>query len=500
MSGYRIERLIGTGGMAVVYEARRLLPGGHALRVACKVMRDERRDEPRDRAQVSHEAALGLRVTHDHPNVASVLDCFEDAEERLCIVMELVDGGSVADLLDAHERLPVPVARRIVQEVLQALDHLHGQSVLHRDLSPSNILVSASGAVKIADLGLARVVEQGQVHTETLSVTLPYASPEALQSARLDAGSDLYMLGAVLYELLAGTPPCGEERTLAGVSLRTLREDFAPLPSDALAELAELATGLLRTDRDARQPRSAADALAFLRRHDQPVASKAELAAMVVAMQAQRAAGPALAIPGALAPGHVLVPRAIPEPGPPEPAAMPRDAAAPAQPERPRRVTAEFVVPAPRKISLIHTDHDAPRPSSAITRVASLALLAVSCLALGVLLHGRFQREHDMQPPAAPAPIAERTPALPVLERPPAPPVPITPPAPIAERPPVPPPVAERTPAPDETTGPPRVRKRATGDHPARIRAESRAQRVQRAGPRWRPVVLRSEPPPWATP
>jgi serine/threonine protein kinase len=152
---YRIERLIGTGGAAAVYEARRLAPSGPGERVACKVMHADRRGGGY-RAMVWDEAVLGLRHAAGHPNLVEILDFFDDAREQLYIVMELVDGVHGEALRGPGQRLPFPIVRHIAVEVLQALVHLHGCNVLHRDPSLRSILVTASGAVKVADFGIAR--------------------------------------------------------------------------------------------------------------------------------------------------------------------------------------------------------------------------------------------------------------------------------------------------------------------------------------------------------
>jgi serine/threonine protein kinase len=149
--GYCVERLIGAGGAAAVYEARRLGPGGPGERVACKVMHAEQRTEPQHREQARLKAVIGLRVTAGHPNLVEILDFFDDAQARHCIVMELVGGASVADLRGPDSRLPFPVIRRVAVEVLEALAYLHGRGVLHRDLSPRNRRRARSGAAGRAD-------------------------------------------------------------------------------------------------------------------------------------------------------------------------------------------------------------------------------------------------------------------------------------------------------------------------------------------------------------
>ncbi len=313
--GYRIERLIGTGGAAAVYEARRLGPRGPGERVACKVMHTARRDEPRDREQVRQEAVLGLRVTAGHRNLVEILDFFDDPEAQHCIVMELVDGASVSELRGLDRRLPYAVTRRVAVEVLEALACLHGRGVLHRDLSPRNILVTAGGVVKVADLGIARVMEQGLVHTGTLRGTPMYVAREAIELLPLDVRADLFSLGAVLYDLVTGKPPCGDQKLVARMLARNAAGRFAPLPPETPADLAALITGMIRVERGARRPQTAAEALALLRRHGQPMASEEELAGMVPAAQARRDQELADDPPGSsLPPGHVLAPRDAQDP------------------------------------------------------------------------------------------------------------------------------------------------------------------------------------------
>ncbi len=501
MSTYRIERLIGIGGAAVVYQARPLLAGGDGPPVACKLMREECRASRVARALVKKEAALGLRVTPGHPSLARVLDYFEDAGgEGPCIVMELVDGGSLQALL-GPDRLPFPVTRRILTEVLQALAYLHGMDVLHRDLSPCNVLISTTGSVKIADLGIARVMERGHTCTKNYRGKPAYDSPEALQTLTLDVRSDLYTLGAVLYELLAGTPPCGEDEAFADVVKRTLRGDFAPLPLDVPADLAELTMSLLRTERDAREPRTAIEALALLRRHDQPTASQAELAALVMDMKSRRGAepdgahrAPSLAPAEVLEPGDWLVARTVPEPDEPVPDAEAAQPPAPAQPPvfplPPEPPLPPLPQPPPRDARRPQSSGAArvaspPRPRrEAAYRAVGGTLLLVCVLVSGFLLHEHIQGERDagsrQQRPEVPASVTAPAPAPPLHTTP--------------ERPEV---------AETEPTARPRhdrKKKHADGPHPIRVEEPGHTRSVQPDEPRWETVPLRSEHSEWVTP
>jgi serine/threonine protein kinase len=473
VSGYRVERFVGAGGMASVYEARRLGPGGPGERVACKVMHEERRAEPRDRERIRREAVLGLRITAGHPNLVRVLDYLEDAEERLCIAMELIDGASVAELRGPARPgrclpfPPAPIVRRIACEVLEALAYLHGQDVLHRDVSPRNILIAMDGAVKLADLGIARVMEGGQVHTMRFHGVPAYASPEAIQFEPLDARSDLFSLGAVLFELVAGTPPAGDLTRDSKIVPRMAFGEHVSLPPDTPADLAELITGLLRTDREARRPQTAAEGVAFLRSSNQPIASPEELAALVAGAKSRRKNMRARERPAkALRRGHVLVSRWVDAP-----------------PGHMAGRAGDYVIRFRR--------HGAGR--FLLGRVAPAAAFVACVLMLGLWLQDRLRGERDAVPqrPAEPARIAEPAPAPPVA------PVPVTSPPPVA------PVVAPaRSEIPENTGEPARPRRAATrldGANRARNQARGRA-RVEPAPVLREPIPLASEPPPWAMP
>jgi serine/threonine protein kinase len=472
--GYRLERLIGVGGMAAVYEARRLGWRGAGERVACKVMHVERpaqavpaaergRRRARRRELARREAVLGLRITAGHPGLVRVLDFFDDAqgaEGHRCIVMELVDGASIAELRGPDRRLSFPVIRRIACDVLDVLVYLHGLDVLHRDLSPRNVLVSRAGAVKVADLGIARVMEHGQALTRTFHGVPGYASPEALQGAALDARADLFTLGAVLFDLVAGTLPCGELTRESAIILHMVQGRYVPLPPDTPSDLAELIAGLLRTAPDQRRPQTAREALALLRGRDQPMASPAELAALVASTRDRHeteAALPAHVHPAdVLAPGRVLAPHVTEEPRQRIPAFDP-DARAQASDDM-----LQLRLRAPGR--------------GAIARAAGLVAIVAGVVALGLVARGRWQGE---PPPATPWPIEVPAPVV-------VPAQPVAPEAPSAI-------TRERAELPD--TRPRRRVARAVG---RRQRAE--VQRRVRPEPLRQPAPIGSEPPPWGTP
>ena len=201
---YAIERLLGQGGMATVYLARDLR---HDRRVALKVLR------PELAAVIGAERFLHeIRVTASlqHPHILPLHDSGE-ADSFLYYVMPYVEGESLRDRLRHERQLPIEDAVRIAGEVAAALSYAHGRGVIHRDVKPENILV-ASGSAVVADFGIARAITEageGRLTETGLSLGTPhYMSPEQATAEReLDARTDIYALGCVVYEMLIGEPP-----------------------------------------------------------------------------------------------------------------------------------------------------------------------------------------------------------------------------------------------------------------------------------------------------
>ena len=201
---YRIEREIGAGGMATVYLAEDLR---HERKVALKLLK------PNLAAVVGAERFLAeIRTTANlqHPNILPLFDSGE-ADGHLFYVMPFIEGESLRDRLSHAKQLPVDEAVRIASEVAEALDYAHRHGVIHRDIKPANVLLS-NGRPLVADFGIALAFSAagGPRLTETgLSLGTPhYMSPEqATGEGELDSRSDVYSLGAVLYEMLTGQPP-----------------------------------------------------------------------------------------------------------------------------------------------------------------------------------------------------------------------------------------------------------------------------------------------------
>ncbi|WP_096058219.1 protein kinase domain-containing protein [Haliangium ochraceum] len=368
---YRIQRLIGKGYTGMVYEARGLVPDDQSMPVACKLGCDDFRDLPSYRDYIRRVGALGRRLTGNHGNLVTVLEQFEDTRGGPCLVMELIDGCSVADLHASHRRLPFSVIRRIVMDILSALAYLHSKQVLLIDLSPPNVLVSTRGEVKVTALNLVRIEEERQARSRALGDKIAYASPERLQAFMIDARADLYSLGAVLFELLTG-------------QLLTKPENGVRLPADIPDDLAMLTLGLLQKGPEACRPHRADEALEFLRRSVEPVASRAELGDLVIVTQhGQRDPMAGGAHTGhmseILEPGHLLVRRSTIVW---EQAALDAKKAVRAVP--PHRST--------KSTLLIHRDGD--------WRAALIVMLMAGCVALGALLHSSFVAWNSHHRPA----------------------------------------------------------------------------------------------------
>jgi eukaryotic-like serine/threonine-protein kinase len=283
MKNYRLIREISSGGMGVVYEGRMLLPMGQEMPVAIKIIRAEYCGDTKEFRMFAREALTALRINHEHPNLVTTHDFGVSEQGRLYLVMEFIDGASVATIAQVS-RLRHDHVRRIARDTLRALAHLHDRDVLHRDVSPGNILLSRQGAVKLADFGLVKSVNGS--NSGRFRGTSAYASLEALQGGELSPRSDLYSLGVVLYELITNMRPYGSgepEMVYRNMSV----SEPVPLPDDTPTDLATLITGMMQPHPEERAFATAEDALTLLELRGEPVASDADIAALVKEWQAQ---------------------------------------------------------------------------------------------------------------------------------------------------------------------------------------------------------------------
>ena len=245
VSGVRIERLLGRGGMAEVFL-------GHHLRlgrpVAVKILHARVREDPNLLKFLESEAAA--LTSMQHPNIVRSIDC-NVVDGRPYIVMELLDGITLQDRLEhlGGDGLlpPLHVVGRLFRSAADALDHAHARGVVHRDLKPANImLLSVSGPIDkaqplpqdvqamITDFGLARLLDAAANSTTGPLVGTPaYMSPEQASDRPVDARSDIYALGVILYQLLAGRLPFGQE----GASLASVLYQHAYEPPPRVANI-----------------------------------------------------------------------------------------------------------------------------------------------------------------------------------------------------------------------------------------------------------------------
>ncbi|MGH7163172.1 MAG: protein kinase domain-containing protein, partial [Planctomycetota bacterium] len=207
LSGYRIEAVIGRGGMGTVYRATQLSLGRP---VALKVLPEDLARDPQFLERFRREADALSRLSH--PNIVAVFDRGE-AEGRPFLVMEYVEGASLREVVRKGP-LPSAEALRIVSSVLAALEHAHAKGVVHRDVKPENVLLARGGVAKVADFGLSRLLGPEEVtrltRTHLVLGTYEYMAPEQREHAReADARSDVYATGVILYEMLTGELPIG---------------------------------------------------------------------------------------------------------------------------------------------------------------------------------------------------------------------------------------------------------------------------------------------------
>ena len=209
---YELGEPLGRGGMAEVLEGRDLRLG---RRVAVKILRPDLAKDPAFQSRFRREAQSAASL--NHPNIVAVYDTGEDilGDESASvvvpyIVMEYVDGQTLRQLLASGRRLLPERALEITAGVLAALDYSHRHGIVHRDIKPANVMLTRTGDVKVMDFGIARALADASATMTAASAvmgTAQYLSPEQARGEVVDARSDLYSTGCLLYELLTGRPP-----------------------------------------------------------------------------------------------------------------------------------------------------------------------------------------------------------------------------------------------------------------------------------------------------
>ncbi|MFL6055061.1 MAG: Stk1 family PASTA domain-containing Ser/Thr kinase [Actinoallomurus sp.] len=225
---YELDGVIGRGGMAEVYRARDLRLDRI---VAIKTLRADLARDPTFQARFRREAQSAASL--NHPSVIAVYDTGEDAMDGSpvpYIVMEYVEGRTLRDVLRDEQKLSSERAMEMTDGILRALDYSHRGGIVHRDIKPANVMLTAGGEVKVMDFGIARALaDSAATMTATAQVigTAQYLSPEQARGERVDARSDLYSTGCVLFELLTGRPPFQGDSPVA-IAYQHVREEPPP--------------------------------------------------------------------------------------------------------------------------------------------------------------------------------------------------------------------------------------------------------------------------------
>ncbi|HTR56689.1 MAG TPA: serine/threonine-protein kinase [Casimicrobiaceae bacterium] len=223
---YRIDGVLGKGAMGVVYKG---FDPGIERSVAIKTVRKDLVDPDlamQVMARFKNEAKAAGRLLH--PNIVSVYEYGED-DANAFIAMEYVDGTGLREYLNRKASFDLGQIVAIVSQVLEALDFAHERGVVHRDVKPANLILTASGAVKVADFGIARIDTSNLTNAGMVMGTPSYMSPEQCQGKDIDRRSDLFSTGVVLYELLTGEKPFGG--SIEAIAFKICYEDHRP-PSE----------------------------------------------------------------------------------------------------------------------------------------------------------------------------------------------------------------------------------------------------------------------------
>ncbi|MGY1839359.1 MULTISPECIES: Stk1 family PASTA domain-containing Ser/Thr kinase [unclassified Modestobacter] len=222
---YEIGGVLGRGGMAEVHRGRDLRLGRE---VAVKVLRQDLARDPSSQVRFRREAQAAASL--NHPAIVAVYDTGEDRTTTGAtpyIVMEYVEGETLRDVLQHERRLSPERAMSLTADICAALDFSHRNGIVHRDVKPGNVMITPQGTVKVMDFGIARAVsDSAATMTSTAAVigTAQYLSPEQARGEGVDARSDVYSAGCLLYELVTGTPPFTGDSPVA-VAYQHVRED-----------------------------------------------------------------------------------------------------------------------------------------------------------------------------------------------------------------------------------------------------------------------------------
>jgi eukaryotic-like serine/threonine-protein kinase len=217
---YKLIRPAGGGGMADVYLAKDLILD---RLVAVKMLKSQFSEDEEFIRRFHREAESASSLFHD--NIVSIFDVGEE-DGLYYIVMEYVEGQTLKEYVQEHGSLEVKEAVRILSQITEAVSHAHYHHIIHRDIKPQNILMSINGTAKVTDFGIARAISEATItHTNSVLGSVHYLSPEQARGGKITYKSDLYALGVILYEMLAGEVPYSGD-TAVTIALKHLQEPF----------------------------------------------------------------------------------------------------------------------------------------------------------------------------------------------------------------------------------------------------------------------------------
>ncbi|MDP2793214.1 MAG: serine/threonine-protein kinase [Sulfurisoma sp.] len=305
---YEIRRELGAGAMGVVYEG---WDPGIARRVAIKTVKGSElqgAEAEQTLARFRHEAQAAGRLSH--PNIVQIYEFGEDAGIQF-IAMEFIEGRELKDTFDRDERFKLPEIVRIMKELLAALGHAHKNGIVHRDIKPANIILLGDGTVKVADFGIARIESSNLTQAGSVLGTPAYMSPEQFMGQTVDARSDLFSAGVVLYQFLTGEKPFTGSVTT--IMHKVLKEE--PIaPSDLNVQMPRAFDALMRKALAKRPDERFQSAQEFVVALEAAAAGESTLVnAAADATLADRPAPPAAA-PATVAPSAPPARRPVPMP------------------------------------------------------------------------------------------------------------------------------------------------------------------------------------------
>ncbi|HEY3592335.1 MAG TPA: serine/threonine-protein kinase, partial [Polyangiaceae bacterium] len=256
--GYRIVSLIAKGGMGDVYEAVHEA-SGRVIALKCLKMTHLRKDDARARMKMEAIVLSELQ----HANLVQVYDGGMNERGMVWIAMERLHGQTLRQLLHRARRLPVPEALFYASEIAEGVDAVHELNVIHRDLKPENVFITRGNEVKVLDLGTGKFAGYALHATDRMKVvgTTAYMSPEQIRGLRIDARADVYALGLMIYEMIAGRHPLaqkgapalsGAPEQIALLQLEAIPQKLSELVADCPSHVVKIVHRAIAKDRDDR--------------------------------------------------------------------------------------------------------------------------------------------------------------------------------------------------------------------------------------------------------